>query len=132
MPKHFNISCDGLGHGRNFGDIDPNPDVSGIGVCNLPHWIVALPVSVPRNGSSLQANRLQVLIGFLTTAYLTLLLVIVYYLMGCVEKKFLNEIDHMSLYIFHNLSIFFVSRKRSGFAQRLKTALPRMVLMFSD
>ncbi|KAL8677607.1 MAG: hypothetical protein Q9186_005990, partial [Xanthomendoza sp. 1 TL-2023] len=66
-----------------------------------------------------------ILIGFLTTAYLTLVLVIVHYLMSCVEKPFLNEIDEM---ILNKLS----PKKYFGSVPRLEQTLPRIVLMFSD
>jgi len=75
----------------------PNPDVSGIGV----------------------------LIGFLATAYLTFLFVVVYYLTGCVEETFTNEIDRMVL---AKLSL----RKCFKSARRLELTLRRAVLIFSD
>ncbi|KAL8951507.1 MAG: hypothetical protein Q9222_002521, partial [Ikaeria aurantiellina] len=66
-----------------------------------------------------------VLIGFLATAYLTLLLVIVYYLMDCVEDEYLNDIDKMVL---SKLS----PRKYFGSLRNLETSLRRVVLIFSD
>jgi len=75
----------------------PNPDVSGIGV----------------------------LIGFLATAYLTFLFVVVYYLTGCVEETLTNEIDKMFLAKF-SLRKYFKS------VRRLEMTIRRAVLMFSD
>ena len=45
--------------------------------------------------------------------------------MGCVEEKFLNEVDKMVL-------TKFSPRKRVHSVQRLELALRRIVLMFSD
>lgn len=72
-----------------------------------------------------KTDCLQVLIGFLTTAYLTLVLVVVYYLTGCIDAKLLNTIDNMVL---TKLSPV----KYLGSVQTLETTLRRMVLMFSD
>lgn len=75
----------------------PNPDVSGLGV----------------------------LIGFIVTAYLTLAFVVVYYLMGCIEETFLNEIDKM---ILAESSL----RRHVKSVRRVESTLRRAGLMFSD
>ncbi|KAL8831441.1 MAG: hypothetical protein Q9170_005290 [Blastenia crenularia] len=56
---------------------------------------------------------------------MTLLLVVVYYLMGCVEDEYMNDVDSMVL---SKLSLrgYFKS------LQKLETTLRRVVLMFSD
>ncbi|KAI9724390.1 MAG: hypothetical protein M1812_000458 [Candelaria pacifica] len=72
----------------------PNPDISGLGV----------------------------LIGFLATAYLTLLAVVVYYFMGFVPKSFINAVDRGILW--HKAS--------PEIARLLEPTLRRGVLMFSD
>ena len=61
----------------------------------------------------------------MTTAYLTLAFVVVYYLMGCIEENFLNEIDKT---IIAKLSL----RRHAKSIQRVELTLRRAVLMFSD
>ncbi|KAL8836144.1 MAG: hypothetical protein Q9170_003037 [Blastenia crenularia] len=63
--------------------IQPNPDISGLGVINPSLSIFC------RRGLTLA----QVLIGFMATAYFTLLLVFVYYIIGWSTKSHLNVID---------------------------------------
>ena len=65
------------------------------------------------------------MIGFVNTGYLTLLLVIIYYVLGFVEVQFLNPIDQGFLYHFRR-----ILRPRST-ARRVST-LRKAVLMFSD
>lgn len=65
------------------------------------------------------------MIGFLATAWATWLLVTVYFFIGCVEEKSLNEIDKMFL-------ARFSPRRRVRSVQRLEQALRRIVLMFSN
>ncbi len=90
-------ACGYLYDGSEIPAFVPNPDVSGIGV----------------------------LIGFLVTAYLTFTFVVVYYLTGCIEGIFTNEIDRMVL---AKLSL----RKYSKSARGLELTLRRAVLIFSD
>lgn len=90
-------ACDYLYKDVKRPDFVPNPDVSGIGV----------------------------LLGFLATAYLTFLFVVVYYLTGCVEETFTNEIDKMFL---AKCSL----RKYFKSVRRLELTLQRAVLIFSD
>lgn len=90
-------ACDYVYHGGEIPRFVPNPDVAGIGV----------------------------LIGFLATAYFTFLFVIVYYLTGCVEEKFTNEIDKVVL---AKCSL----RKYLKSVRRLELTLRRAILMFSD
>jgi len=89
-------ACDYVYHGGEIPRFVPNPDVAGIGV----------------------------LIGFLATAYFTFLFVIVYYLTGCVEEKFTNEIDKVVL---AKCSL----RKYLKSVRRLELTLRRAILMFS-
>lgn len=86
-----------LSGNADFPDVTPNPDVSGIGV----------------------------LIGFLTPAYLTLALVIVYYLMGYIEDDFTNELDSL---VIGKMS----PKKYFGPLPKLETRLRRIILTFSD
>ena len=69
--------------------------------------------------------RSQVLIGFVVTGYLTLLLVLVYYILGFVEVQFLNSIDQVLL---HHVRRVIKSRPTA----RQATTLRRAVLMYSD
>ena len=65
------------------------------------------------------------LIGFLATAYLTLLLVIIYYLMGFIDARYTNNIDAV---VINKLS----PRTYLGQAKRLETTLRRVIVTFSD
>ncbi|KAI4266828.1 MAG: hypothetical protein L6R38_008522 [Xanthoria sp. 2 TBL-2021] len=115
MSPSLDVQCKALrgGESQSWESLAPNPDISGIGVRSLPNAQIA------------KTLIFQVLIGFLTTAWVTLLLVTVYFLMGCVEKKLLNEIDRMVL---TKIS----PRKRVRSVQHLELTLRRIVLMFSD
>ncbi|KAL8917936.1 MAG: hypothetical protein Q9172_005627 [Xanthocarpia lactea] len=97
MSELPNDACDINQRRSHPTDIVANPDIAGIGV----------------------------FIGFLTTAYMTLCIVVAYYLMGCIESRFLNIIDTVVL---NKLS----PRKYVVSVQRLETTLRRIVLMFSD
>lgn len=90
-------ACDYLYGGDKPPPFMPNPDVSGIGV----------------------------LIGFLVTAYLTFCFVVVYYLTGCIEDAYTNDIDKMVL---AKLSL----RKYPTSMRRLEMTLRRAILIFSD
>ncbi len=91
------ITCHYLYGGDEIPAFVPNPDIAGIGV----------------------------LVGFLVTAYLTFLFVVIYYLTRCVEETFTNEIDKMVL---AKCSLGKYSRS----VPRLELTLRRAVLMFSD
>ncbi len=97
MSKQTVGACDSVYSDVPSPPFMPNPDVSGIGV----------------------------LIGFLATAYLTFLFVVIYYLTGCVEETFINEIDKMVL---AKCSL----RKHVKSVRRLELTLGRAVLIFSD
>lgn len=67
----------------------------------------------------------QVLLGFVATGYLTLLLVLAYYILGFVEVQFLNSIDQGLL---HHARRIIKSRPTA----RQAATLRRAVLMYSD
>lgn len=69
--------------------------------------------------------RLQVLVGFVATGYLTFCLVLIYYIYGCVEIRFLNSIDRGFL---HHAKRVIKPRLTSKQALTLR----RAVLMYSD
>lgn len=79
----------------------------------------------PALGSNPDISGIGVLIGFLATAYLTFVFVVIYYLMGCVEESFSNEVDKMVL---TKLSL----REYSTNIRRSELTLRRAVLIFSD
>ena len=67
----------------------------------------------------------QVVVGFLATAYLTFIIVSIYYLVGYVPEEFLNSIDRG---IIHTLW----RKARSKPAKTWEPTLRNAVLMFSD
>lgn len=67
----------------------------------------------------------QVLIGFVATGYLTLLLVLAYYILGFVEAQFLNPIDRGCLRYVRR-----IIKPRS--TTRRASTLRKAVLMYSD
>ena len=73
----------------------------------------------------MRIDDLQVLVGFLATAYLTFIIVTVYYVVGYVPDEFVNSIDRG---IIHTLW----RKARSRPAKRWEPTLRNAVLMFSD
>ena len=73
----------------------------------------------------MSADDLQVLVGFLATAYLTLIIVCVYYLLGYVPDEFLNSIDRGIIDALWPIA-------RSKPVKTWEPTLRAAVLMFSD
>ena len=73
----------------------------------------------------MSADDLQVLVGFLATAYLTLIIVCVYYLLGYVPEEFLNSIDR-------GIIDTLWRKARSKPSKIWEPTLSDAVLMFSD
>ena len=115
IQTHFN--CSGFFNESSTQDVAPNPDISGIGV-----WLPSFRPLFQCYGIT---DDSKVLVGFLVTAYLTFLLVIVYYITGCVEENFINQVDRMVL---AQIPV----RRYLGSIRRVKVTLGRAVLIFSD
>ena len=73
----------------------------------------------------MRADVSKVIVGFQATAYLTLLIVSVYYLTDCVPEEFLNRIDRVIIDILWR-------KARSKPAKTWEPTLRTAVLMFSD
>ena len=91
------------------------------------HWRMTFLFKTKPRRLSLQqgANLVQVLIGFLATAYLTFFMMVVYYLAHCVDSKLLNAVDNQLLAALPSWTYLKSSH-------RLETTLRRAILMFSD
>lgn len=87
--------------------------------------IYAFSLLEPAGLDCMSADDLQVLVGFLATAYLTLIIVSVFYLLGYVPDEFLNSIDR-------GIIDTLWCKARSRPAKTWEPTLRNAVLMFSD
>ena len=148
MPKfNFTAACPDFtssfiygtynnGTPRNGPPVTPNTDVSGLGVI-LPFPFLLWSEFVPSLEAKLDhfciiclcnSNAdasIKVLIGFTASAYLTLLLVLIHYVMGCVREQDLNVLDERFLRTIRRMARFAPSPE-------WKEPLGKAVLMFSD
>lgn len=88
-----------------------------------PHSAFSSRIEESLQGKNADCSK--VLIGFRATAYLTLIMVVIYYIVGFVPKEFLNSIDRG---IIDNLW----RKARSKPAETWEPLLRTAVLMFSD
>ena len=99
--------------------VDPNPDISGIGVRDdLNHRVGVFYEQV-------WLTLIQVLIGFIVTGYMTLCIVVVYYLLGFVPREFSNNIDR-------GVVEYFLRKTHVKPAKFWDHTLRKAILVYSD